>query len=64
MEKNKVKMYKMSTVMREYTIIALGDLVKVLISSWGLKDDAHLSAFVLNNAPCLAWTWVFTSVTQ
>lgn len=50
--------------MREYTIIALGDLVKVLISYWGLKDDTHLSAFVLNNAPCLAWTWVFTSVTQ
>lgn len=47
--------------MREYTIIALGDPVKVLISSWGLKDDTHLSAFVLNNAPCLAWTWL-TSV--
>lgn len=56
MEKNKVKIYKMSTVMREYTIIGLGDPVKVLISSWGLKDDTHLSAFVLNNASCLAWT--------
>lgn len=48
---------KMSTVaMREYTIITLGDPVKVLISCWSLKDNTHLSAFVLNNAPCLAWT--------
>lgn len=51
---------KMSTVaVREYTIIiTLGDPVKVLISCWGLKDNTHLYAFVLNNAPCLAWTWV------
>lgn len=48
---------KMSSVaMREYTIITLGDPVKVLISCWGLKDNTHLSAFVWNNAPCLAWT--------
>lgn len=48
---------KMSTVaMREYTIITLGDPVKVLISCWGLMDNTHLSAFVMNNAPCLAWT--------
>lgn len=47
---------QISTVaIREYTVITLGDPAKVLISCWGLKDNTHLSAFVRNNAPSLAW---------